>query len=358
MIAQELARLKMQLLTRGVYVDPLAAEALTHGGRVPLFLNDYPTTSGLTLRFESDVYVNAVPNRDASAGESRLLMTDSGSGYEIEDETGARFPVGVLPLPAYESEGRAEFNGAFTHADRVRLSPISGCAYTCKFCDSPLAGYSQRSADDLLRMLQVAVHDPVLPARHALVSGGVPRPADFETYIRTCETIVAKSPVPVDVMLPPHDLDTVDRLVDAGVAGLSMNIEIFDEEIAERLCPSKQRLGLSGYAKAIERAVARLGEKGRVRSLLIVGLEPAASTLAGVEFIASLGCDPVLSPFRPAAGTPLAKTEPPGPDEIEPLYYAAREIAKRHGVCLGPRCIPCQHNTITLPEPGDGHYFS
>ena len=80
-------------------------------------------------------------------------------------------------------------------------------------------------------------------------------------------------------------------------------------------------------------------------------------TLDGVRFLAELGCDPVLSPFRPAKGTDLANEAPPSAAFMEEAYLAAREIATAHGVELGPRCIPCQHNTITFPE-GDAYYYS
>ncbi len=38
---------------------------------------------------------------------------------------------------------------------------------------------------------------------------------------------------------------------------------------------------------------------GKVRSLMLVGLEPVEDTLRGVEELAKRGCDPILSPFRP-----------------------------------------------------------
>ena len=121
--------------------------------------------------------------------------------------------------------------------------------------------------------------------------------------------------------------------------------------------PLKHRLGLSRYGKAIERAVRATGGSGKVRSLILVGLESVESTLAGVEFLAQRGCDPVLSPFRPANGTPLQRQRPSSPEELQRVYLEASIIADSYGVMLGPRCIPCQHNTLTFPE-GDGYYRS
>jgi hypothetical protein len=35
---------------------------------------------------------------------------------------------------------------------------------------------------------------------------------------------------------------------------------------------------------------------------------------------------------------------------LEEAYLGAREITQRRGVLLGPSCIPCAHNTLTLPD--------
>ena len=83
--------------------------------------------------------------------------------------------------------------------------------------------------------------------------------------------------------------------------------------------------------------------------LILVGLEPAEHTLAGVEHLAAMGVDPVLSPFRPARGTRLADAEPPPVSLLADVLEEARQIAVRHDVALGPRCGPCQHNTLTFP---------
>jgi hypothetical protein len=103
----------------------------------------------------------------------------------------------------------------------------------------------------------------------------------------------------------------------------------------------------------IELAIEHMGP-GRVRSLLLVGLEPAEDTLRGVEALAQRGCEPVLSPFRPDPSTPLGKGRnripPPNQQTITEVFLRATDIAAKHGMRLGPRCVPCMHNTITLPD--------
>jgi hypothetical protein len=81
--------------------------------------------------------------------------------------------------------------------------------------------------------------------------------------------------------------------------------------------------------------------------MLMLGIEPIEDTLEGVEAIASLGCVPVLSPFRPDPSTPLRDWPVPTARFLRSAYERAREITARHGVPDLPRS--CAHNTLTTP---------
>jgi uncharacterized radical SAM superfamily protein len=191
-----------------------------------------------------------------------------------------------------------------------------------------------------------------------MISGGTPRPEHSARIDRIYEALLARCEFPTDVMLAPRtEDDLIERLGQWNVNAIALNIEVFDQDIARRLIPQKHEIGLSEYAAAIEKALDVLGGGGRVRSLILVGLEPPEQTLAGVTFLARLGCDPVLSPFRPAPGTPLAHVRPPSPALLETVYSEARDIVHKYGVTLGPRCIPCQNNTLTLPDGSDDYFF-
>ena len=112
------------------------------------------------------------------------------------------------------------------------------------------------------------------------------------------------------------------------------------------------------YFDFIERAVGIFGAEGQVRSLILVGIEPIEDTLQGVEALAQLGCDPVLSPFRPDPATPLKDHPPASVDTLVEVYERGLEIVERYGVKLGPRCIPCHHNTLTFPDGTNTYYYS
>jgi len=351
-------RLKLEVLERGISVDESAVSALTAGGSRPLVEHDYVTTGGLTIVLNGDIYVNApVDYAFVETPAARLVVADG--AFALESDRG-RFDVRVLPLPGYLLPKDKAPHGIMTHADRVRISPIDGCACSCRFCDWPLMPYAILEVDELMEGLRTAMSDTALPPRHVLVSGGTPRLDDRAYMDEVYMSTIAASPVPVDVMLMPRDGHAfVERLVKAGVSGFSINIEVFDRQIAKALCPNKEHVGLDGYAEFISFAVESVGGRaaGRVRSSLLLGLEPLESTLEGVRLLAGLGCDIVLSPFRPAEGTELASTPTPSADLMEQAFVEARAIAREHGVVIGPRCIPCQHNTIAFPD-GDAFYYS
>ena len=161
--------------------------------------------------------------------------------------------------------------------------------------------------------------------------------------------VLAEFPgISTDIMMVPveglFDLHEIDEL---GVNELSINIEIFSRAIGADLMRQKYRQGMEHYLKFLERAAGVLGP-GRVRSMLMVGLEPMADTLDGVRAIVERGCIPVLSPFRPDPATPLRALAPPSADQLEETYLRAVEITSAAGCSLGPACPPCSHNTLTF----------
>ena len=247
-----------------------------------------------------------------------------------------------------------------SHADRVRVSPLAGCVLDCSFCDMPSLSYQRHSAEEVLASLEVACSDKALPVAHALISGGSPGPRHIEWWDDCVEAIVAGSPLPIDLMMSPRagDLGFIQRFLDAGVAGFSFNLEIAGEENALRLMPRKFTESTPYFEATVAEAVRLTGGgTGRVRSIVLVGLDETAITLAAVEAIARLGADPVLSPFRPAQKTQLESWRPPSVEVMEEVWERSSEIAARYGVVIGPRCIPCQHNTLTVPG-ADGYYYS
>lgn len=354
--------LKFRLLSRGLLITADAQRYIDErNGDRPMTPADYASTSGIIINLDTDVWVNApITLYNANFVQDtpfQLVATPDGLAVRGEGlEAAARMWI----PPAYHHErnssGEPYTACAFTHADRVRISPIEGCSMVCKFCNLPYEfRYRTKRVEDLVEAVQRAISDPIQPAAHVLISGGTPHSRDVE-YVRSVyEAVITGFPhLSVDVMMVPRDhlMDPI-WLKGLGVNELSVNLEIYDLELGKRLMRQKAAQGRETYLEYLERATGVLGG-GRVRSMLMVGLEPMASTLAGVEAIARTGAVPVLSPFRPDPKTPLKDMQPAHFEQLEELYLRARDIAAAHDVGLGPICIPCSHNTLTLAKSGHG----
>lgn len=345
------AKLKMNLLANGIAISDKAQKILSDGEHRPFILHEFATTGGVTLVLPGGNYVNAPVQEWFCRPEYVLDYKDKEFCLtRIVDDN--RITVEVLKLPAYVLSATPP-RGIMSHADRIRLWPIRGCSFSCAFCDSHLFSYEKIPIPELMEGFSIALEDKNLPPKHVLVSGGTPKPEDVDWLLEVCDAAITASPLPVDVMIAPRYEYVVPSLVDMGVSGLSLNIEIWSDEVSGRYCSEKSAIGKRQYLDAIETAVELLGGDN-VRSLFILGLEPLEDTLKGVEAVASLGASPVLSPFRPAQDTLLAGSMPLSFEELMFAYGKANAIAEKYGVVLGPHCIPCQHNTLTIAETQGG----
>jgi Radical SAM superfamily len=360
-------RLKFQLLAEGIEISRPARQALreatSHGDLTPA---DYASTTGLILELDDDVWVNA-PINDYNpnfVSGSRFVLDHGADGLWVHG-AGLASPARFWPPPRYH--GHAERFGPLnnfvvTHGDRARLSPVRGCAMTCTFCnipyDDPLDVYGTKPVDALLEAARVALGDERQPAHHMLISGGTPKRPDFEFMQELYRRVLLEFPqTKVDIMMVPLpgllDLPLLDKL---GLNELSINIEVFSEAIAKQVMRNKYHQGLGFYLNFIEQAAEALGP-GRVRSMLMVGLEPMEATLAGVAAIAERGGVPVLSPFRPDPATPLRDRKPSSAADLEQTYLRAVDVAAGCGAVLGPDCPPCTHNTLSFVTPGTPYRY-
>jgi len=344
--------LKILLFAEGMKVSESAMSHLTDRGKRPPALRDYVSTSGIILQLEGDIYVNA-PTFEEFCKNSKITLDYEGKRYLLRAPHGD-FIVKPVPIARYffqkNSEGIPYKAYAITHTDRARLMPIAGCAFSCKFCDSSYTTrYATKPVKHLVEAALVALKDDILPARHILISGGTPRPEDYPYLDEVCRAVISEVEVPVDIMVVPRkSLDYVDFLYEIGLDGVYFNIEIFNDAIAAEVMPQKFAVGKEHYFSALKRAVQVFGTP-KVKSILLVGLEPMSDTLAGVKSLAEIGVTPILSPFRPSPATPMSDVPPPNAKFLKEVYEESKDICNSYGIKLGPECVPCQHNTLAFP---------
>ena len=357
-------RLKFALLDRGLSLTESAIAAL-HGlnGDRSLSPHDYASTSGMILQLDGDVWVNApIESYNSNfVSHSPYKLSHNDGGFTVHGD-GLSSSALFWPQPAYHGTTGPSGpmnNFVVTHGDRARISPIRSCAMTCTFCnvpfDDPIDVYMLKDVPAMLAAADVALTDPLQPAQHLLISGGTPKPKDIGWLSGLYERMLTElQGAPLDIMMVPlPGLLDLGRLAALGLNELSINIELFNRERAREFARQKYHQGIDLYLDFIEHSAKELGV-GRARSMLMVGLEPLEDTLAGVRAIAQRGGTPVLSPFRPDPGTPLANLRPPDADLMMNAYLRARDISSSYGVPLGPDCAPCTHNTLNFANESDG----
>lgn len=347
--------LKIELFAKGMKITPLAEKVLSENKKRPITLAEYATTSGIPLQLEGDVWVNA-PFMESFCQKSKIVFDYDGSNFFIAWQ-GKKYPVHPMPVPDYfdkkNKNGEPYVNFGITHTDRIRVSPIQGCFYSCKFCDLNQKLYKKNKISDLIEVIKVATNDKILPAKHGIISGGTPGPEDRDYFLKVLEEVPKAVSIPMDAFIAPWmELSDIEKIYNYGINELSINVEVWNKKIAKAIMPQKSAIGREYYLEFIKRAVEVFGNN-RIRAIIIVGLEPLKDLFSAVESLAKIGCSPVLSPFRPSPKTALAGWPPPTVKQMIKAYEGSREIVKKYGVKLGPKCTSCQHNTLTFPDGSD-----
>ena len=356
--------LKTELLMLGLQID----ETLPRGIKTPHRVRS-GSCGGLDLILPSGITVNApVHEFFAKTSPFHLIPTPKQEAILIDQRTGERLEVQTAIAPKYYdkticSSGTPMVRVGQVCSDRLGIGLTNRCHFwghrseRCRFCSIGLNVQSgdevrDKVTEEILEVTTAAVTDPLLPARHILLGGGTPPGPDAgaKRIAEAAEQVKLHHPgLPIYAMIaPPSDRRWIRRLRDAGVDELGMNVEVFSEDAAARYIPGKHtRIGLSGYLTALATSVDLFGPIN-TRSIVLAGLEPPEATIAGVQQLAQMGVMPILTPFRPLVGTPMEHDERWSVDQMWELAVAATDAVEATGIPMGPTCIPCQSNTLTV----------
>lgn len=238
-------------------------------------------------------------------------------------------------------------------SDRLRVHHTTSCIFKalgkgCAFCDIRM-GTDNIKIEDVHEVIDFYLNNTEF--EHFLVGGQSEKATiEYPYIIDTIQYIRQRCDKNIYVMcLPPLDRKIVKQMYQAGATEVAFNIEIFDRSIAMQLMPGKGYIPLKQYLDALRYSVSMFGETGSVRSIILVGLESDKTFFDGIEALAREHIQPILSVFRPLPDTEMVDEIPPSNEYLIHVYNKASEICEKYGVTLGPACVHCQNNTLSLP---------
>jgi hypothetical protein len=344
------ALLKLELMVSGLRLEPELRDALRGGRPVSAAFGN---ATDIDLVLPRDTWVSA-PVTSVFTRRSPWLLAASGEGHVVRfqpegEPEGPSVRVQVQPpSPFYgatTSSGVPLARVGSIHGSFLALSPTTECRFLrtadqCRFCSLPYLGAdvpARIPVDDLIEAVRIARDHQ----RVDMVYLSTGYAAGDDSGVRALESAIRAIKKTFDVLvgidvLPPKTNAWVDRTYAMGVDSVSYNLEVFDPELFRRICPGPARaLGRDRYLEALGYATT-VFPSGAVLCHLIVGVEPVASTLAGIEELTRRKVVPVLPMFRPFKGLDLRRHEQPRPStrELGELYAALYRAVRRERINL------------------------
>jgi Radical SAM superfamily len=212
----------------------------------------------------------------------------------------------------------------------------------CKFCNINATKDAYGEAEGVGWKYPKQVGETVAAAykdgaRHVTITGGfVAERREVEYYLDVADAIKEHTGLEdfngTACVGAPHDLSIIDKYKEAGYRTIATNIEIWDRNIFKAICPGKEQQcgGWEHWVKALEYEVEVFG-RGKVRSVIVAGIEPKDSTLEGIEYLASKGVICLASSWNPNPGSALDGHRSPEPAWHIDLHYKTNAIYRKHG---------------------------
>jgi hypothetical protein len=328
------AHLKPELAVRGVRLDPSV-----HHLRPP------DAVGPLELVLPDDVWVD-VPVDDRHALSSPfLLLADGGRSLLVRrDADGTEtLRLEVRAVPPARFYGRRTSRGtpmarvATVRGSHLLVHPGAACGFSvrgapCRFCVEGARGPTDRDAipvSDVVEVVRAAFDEGACElvyfnsAHFDAEDGGIGFLAPYvEAVRRHFDTLVATQ------VHPPRTDRWIDHTYALGVDALSYNLEIFDPDVLTRHCVGRARyIGRDRYLEALAHA-ARIFPSGTVWTDLALGLEPAESTIAGIDTLVAAGVVPVAAIVR-------GEHPVPDPGEVTAVLSHLHRAVRQRGINMG-----------------------
>lgn len=234
--------------------------------------------------------------------------------YSVKLSTGRSFTEVFL------LEGNRFFHQAYKGCDFM----ASGCG--CAFCSTGLRNNCESSPIEIGEAAGIIKEH--IPNAHICLGGGTYLPiADNVRYFSNCIREIRKrnADIPIWIEMVPPSIEDIQHLIDEGATSFGFNIELWDEEKRQSICPGKSEIPIKHYLNALEFVAKKL--PNRSGSCLLVGLDNSKSIKEGIKALVNIGVHPCLLPFKPFSGSQLEAKEPCKSEVLLELsHYAVKHI--------------------------------
>lgn len=374
------ALLRLELLSRGIKVDPGFTEQLGSALKEPLWTRTGPTSTGIDLMLEKGIYVSPAIEGERFPHHyknSPFLLTVDEKGRGVIKKNG-RIVQRVKPFPRPSYYGRKTTSGnpmekiGVVTGDFLAIAIDNRCWFwgyyrddelvnykekQCKFCGIGLSmkrdELYRKSNEDILEVVAAAVEGG--DVKHIGINAGTMAPPGrgHEEYAQLISAIKQRHDVWVRLSIcPPEDEKYIDILYDAGADQIGYDIEVYDPERYRYICPGKLDEVDRGTPHAhffrMLAYAAKYGGPNKAYSILVTGLESRETTVQGIEALCKLGVVPRMGVFRPIPGTHLEKHPTPSEGYLVYIYKKLRELTMQYGIDTG--CPGCGRTFVGTKE--------
>ncbi|MCL2499294.1 MAG: radical SAM protein [Defluviitaleaceae bacterium] len=362
MSPHEIAKIKADLLCYGVQMSD---DARKNGESYNSYLLDGGFVHAAHFMI-GDVVVNTCVE-EAFCKESPYIIDWKDNGFALMKEGSFMCEIDIIRMPEWcleEVNGHKIADYLRPHSlNCVSCCPKLKCAYytneeQCGFC----------SIGDYAKINKIApvLEPPVVakmikraikanPNYEIALSGGTcdseDKSADY--FAEICRLVTdnktKKHHISVEVA-PPDDDSYIQKLFDAGATALIINIEVANECKRKKICPGKSAISIERYMAAFEKAVSIFG-RGKVSSVIIVGIQKESDIIGICEKIIPMGVIPTIIPFKPLDACKMKSHEKANPDEVLRISSRVSELLSDevlyvygHGGCT--KCGGCSLESV------------
>lgn len=263
------------------------------------------------------------------------------------------------------SSGALMQNIVSARPQRLYLIPNRYCHFWtknegCRFCDivtnfkelhTDFAMPARIDPEDVSETIQEALKEPGRATAICLTSGSdfhgdVPFDAEIDYYIEILQAVgrhFKTKKFPCQLICSAVKKEQLERLyAQTGVTSLTMDIEVFGEELFKRICPGKSRwVGYKEWKKRLVDAVDIFGP-GRVNTGIVSGVElvrpfgfsreedALKATLEEAEDLAAQGVSTVNMVWVPRPGSALSNEKNASLEYYVRLAWGLQELRRKY----------------------------